>query len=81
MSTEKAKEIDKINALKGRIASAKPLIPKPYMAVYEFMHGPQSKEKRDQIRQAYNLRLSEVTILEEITKNFEQLAKKNQKNA
>ena len=58
--------------LKTRMIAAKKEIPMPFMSVYEFQFGGLDKKQKSKVRNVWNLRLVDETIVE----NFEKLAKK-----
>lgn len=57
--------------LRMRMAKIKGEIPKPYISIYEFKFGKLSEEEKNKVRNVYNLRITDETIL----KNFETIAK------
>ena len=64
---------NKTNDLRRRMADAIPSIPKPYMSVYEFLFGKQTKAMKSRIQQVWNFRAASMRD-EKIIQNFERMA-------
>ena len=58
--------------LRMKMSILKTKISTPYMGVYEFLHGKQNASQRQRIRNVWNLRIVDETIIS----NFSKLEKK-----